>query len=261
MSWSMRVTLRTPSCSSSESTCRRSFEAVASAYDEVRPGYPGAVYERIIEFGGLEPAGRVLEVGMGTGKATVPFADRGFEIVGIEPGAALSGIARARLSAFPRVTLVTSTFERWAVERGAFALAFAAQAYHWLDPNLRLARFAQALASRGALAIFGNTHSVPARSLQDDLDRAYEELAPSLSSRGDSKSWYGASSSPVMTELTGSWSFDHIQFAAFEWKRQLDVETYCRLLGTYSDHSALPATALAALLSRIAEIGHAQAEP
>ena len=56
----------------------KSFEGVAAAYDEVRPGYPSAAYDRIIEFGGLTAATKVLEVGVGTGKATIPFAERGF---------------------------------------------------------------------------------------------------------------------------------------------------------------------------------------
>lgn len=57
------------------------FDQVADAYDRARPGYPDELYDRIVAFGGLDASARVLEVGVGTGKATTWFADRGFEMV------------------------------------------------------------------------------------------------------------------------------------------------------------------------------------
>jgi SAM-dependent methyltransferase len=236
----------------------KSFEEVAAAYDEVRPGYPSAVYDRIIEFGCLTPATKVLEVGVGTGKATIPLAERGFELHGLEPGAGLSVIARANLTRYPRVTIATTTFEDWNVERGVFGLAFCAQAYHWLERGSRLSRFAQALRPRGVLAIFGHVAHVQAGPAREDLDAAYRALAPSLSAGRDAQNWYATSESPVMTELSASDHFHDAQFAAFDWERSLDAAAYCKLLSTYSDHSTLPPSQLAELLARVAEIVQAR---
>src|SRR5215207_9576642 len=133
----------------------KSFDRIAVEYDAVRPGYPSTVYDRIIEFGSLTPESKVLEVGVGTGKSTKPLAERGFDILGLEPGADLSAIARSNLAAFSRVAIMTTTFEASTIERGAFELALSAQAFHWLAPELRLARFAEALRAEGVLAIFG----------------------------------------------------------------------------------------------------------
>jgi SAM-dependent methyltransferase len=234
----------------------KSFDRVATEYDAARPGYPEAVYDRILEFGSLPPETKVLEVGLGTGKATLPLAQRGFEIHGIEPGADLAAIARRNLAPFPRVTIATTTFEASTIEREAFGLAFSAQAFHWLEPELRLDRFAEALPAHGVLAVFGNVPHVPAGLLRDELDEAYQDRAPSLASARDAGNWYGTADSPVMAELTASRHFRDVEFHAFAWKRSLDGPSYCRLLSSYSDHSTLPPAQLAALLARVAEVVH-----
>jgi SAM-dependent methyltransferase len=232
----------------------KSFDRVAREYDAARPGYPDAMYDRILGFASLEPTTRVLEVGVGTGKATLPLARRGFEIHGLEPGANLSAIARTNLAPFPRVTIATTTFEAWTIEREVFGLAFSAQAFHWLDPKLRLERFAKALHAGGVLAVFGNVADVPAGLLRNELDAAYEALAPSLSSAGNARSWYGTADSPVMAELAASPHFLDVEFNNFEWQRTLDAPSYCRLLSSHSDHSTLPPAQLAVLLARVAEL-------
>jgi protein-L-isoaspartate O-methyltransferase len=122
----------------------KSFEQIGPAYDEVRPGYPESVYDRIVAFSSLLAPSRILEVGTGTGKATLPFAKRGFQIQSLEPGQRLSNIARANLSNFPAVTIDTTSFEEWTNAAQDFKLVFCAQAYHWLDPQKRIERFALA---------------------------------------------------------------------------------------------------------------------
>jgi len=55
---------------------RRSFDATAELYDAVRPSYPDALADEVLARAGR----RVLEIGAGTGKATVVFARRGASI-------------------------------------------------------------------------------------------------------------------------------------------------------------------------------------
>ena len=57
---------------------RLAFGEVAELYDEVRPSYPAELVEDVIALAPLDgDAPRALEVGAGTGKATVLFAQRG----------------------------------------------------------------------------------------------------------------------------------------------------------------------------------------
>jgi SAM-dependent methyltransferase len=236
----------------------KSFDRIARSYDDLRPGYPEELYDRIVSYGALTNTERVLEVGVGTGKATPPLARRGYHITGVEPGENLVAIARANLAAFPNVEITTTTFEAWEVEAGAFGLAFSAQAFHWLNTEQRLPKFARALKSKGVLALFGHAPDIAERSLRTDLNAVYEREAPGLRRQRDDQSWYGSAQSPIMAELCASSEFSDATFDVFEWQRPLDAASYCGLIATYSDHSTLPPAQRTGLLSAIAAVieGH-----
>jgi SAM-dependent methyltransferase len=89
----------------------RTFDSVAATYDEVRPGYPIAVFDAISAYGQLSVRPDVLEIGVGTGQATLQMVGRGWDVVGVEPGPELAAIARARLAGFARTSVLVSTFE------------------------------------------------------------------------------------------------------------------------------------------------------
>lgn len=49
------------------------FKEVAELYDEVRPSYPEELVEDVLALSGISEDGRILEIGCGPGKATIPF--------------------------------------------------------------------------------------------------------------------------------------------------------------------------------------------
>src|SRR6267143_6546045 len=51
---------------------RATFDEAAELYDRARPGYPPELFDDLANLGGLHPGARVLEIGSGTGKATLP---------------------------------------------------------------------------------------------------------------------------------------------------------------------------------------------
>jgi tRNA G46 methylase TrmB len=57
------------------------FGEVAELYDS----YPPALVDDLVAMAGLDGGQAVLEVGAGTGKATVLFAQRGIPVLAIEP--------------------------------------------------------------------------------------------------------------------------------------------------------------------------------
>ncbi len=76
---------------------RATFETVADRYHQARPDYPPELFDALIELTGLRAGARVLEVGCGTGKATVPLAQRAFVITCVELGTDLATVARRNL--------------------------------------------------------------------------------------------------------------------------------------------------------------------
>src|ERR671933_1014886 len=108
---------------------RITFNEVAELYDQVRPGYPEALFDAVVQLSGIPAQGRILEIGCGTGQATVPFARRGYRILCVELGENLASVARRRLAAYPQVEVRTGAFEDWPEERSAFDLAVSAEAF------------------------------------------------------------------------------------------------------------------------------------
>ena len=51
-----------------------SFDKVAEAYDRARPGYPESMFDDLITHKNIHEGSRVLEVGAGTGQATLLLA-------------------------------------------------------------------------------------------------------------------------------------------------------------------------------------------
>jgi len=63
---------------------RAGFDRVAPLYDRIRPAYPPALFDDLAELAGIGPGCRVLEIGCGTGQATVELARRGCDVLAIE---------------------------------------------------------------------------------------------------------------------------------------------------------------------------------
>src|SRR6266536_5913094 len=127
---------------------RETFNQAAELYYRARPGYPPALFDELAAVAGLGPGCRVLEIGCGTGQATVPLAERGCEIVAVELGADLATVARRNLARFPRVEVVVAAFEDLPLPTEPFDTGVAATAWHWLAPAVRVAKAAQALRPR-----------------------------------------------------------------------------------------------------------------
>jgi len=83
----------------------QSFDAIAELYDEIRPEYPDELIADIAGATGIPHDARILEVGCGTGKASLPFAERGYGLTCLEPGEALGRIASTNLAPFPNQTI------------------------------------------------------------------------------------------------------------------------------------------------------------
>lgn len=138
---------------------RKTFDEVAVRYDEIRPGYPAALLRELADLVPITAGTRILEIGCGTGQATLALAELGCQIVAVEFGPRMAAIARRKLADFPSVTVDIAPFEDWPLPDEGFDLVLSATAFHWLDPAVRVTKIAQALRPNGALAIIA-THQI-----------------------------------------------------------------------------------------------------
>lgn len=134
---------------------RAGFDRAAEDYQRTRPICPRQLFDDLIQLTGLEAGGRVMEIGCGTGQATVPLAERGLTVTAVELGAELAAIARRRLTGFPAAEVVTCSFEDWPPPGAAFDAVVAVNSLHWIDPELRYSKPYGLLRSGGAMAVAG----------------------------------------------------------------------------------------------------------
>ena len=226
-----------------------SFNTVAQQYASVRPGYPEALFDFVIAQCGLRPADRLLEIGTGTGQATRGFAARGFEVLGLEPGAALAQGARQALAVYPGAQIEEAAFERWEPAGRRFALLFSAQAFHWVDPEVGLQKPPAVLQPGGHLSLFWNLPLRVESPLRASIDRAYQDHAPALAWKGRSNSTRAVDE--VVGRFDASPIYARVAFQAFPWTQRYGTDQYVQLLGTFSDHIALPPGQRSALLGQV----------
>lgn len=105
---------------SDDPSLRWTFDAVADAYDGVRPELPEGLLDELESLAGLPGGGRVLEVGCGPGRETRLLAERGYEVVAVEVGDNIVDVARRNLAPYPSVAIEQGAFEDWPVPAQRF---------------------------------------------------------------------------------------------------------------------------------------------
>jgi len=115
------------------------FGEIAELYDHYRPAYPERLVDDLVELVPLDAGEIGLEVGAGTGQATAMFAERGIQVVAVEPSAEMAAVAHRNCSAYPGVMIEESDFEHWDRSGREFPLGFSAQAWHWVVPEVKYA--------------------------------------------------------------------------------------------------------------------------
>jgi SAM-dependent methyltransferase len=237
---------------------RLSFGSAAELYDRRRPSYPSRLIDDVIELAS-GPASdlRALEVGAGTGKATILFAARGVSIDAIEPSAEMAAYARAHLTDYPQVTITETEFEAAPPPARPYPLLYSAQAWHWIDPRRRFELARAALERGGLLAAFWNRPVWDVVALRDELDRTYRRLAPELAPDGPMQPRCGLGAevwSRWVQEITAAGGLESPEVRSYEWEHVYSGAEYTEMLRTHSDHIVLEPSRLAALLEGVSEV-------
>jgi SAM-dependent methyltransferase len=217
---------------------REHFELTAEIYDRARQEYPPELFDAVVELAGVPEGGRVLEIGCGTGKATVPMAERGYAITAVELGPSLAAVARGNLARFPNASVQVAAFEEWPLPAESFDLVLAATMWHWLEPEMAVAKAAQALRPGGALAIFGYTHVAGGtEQFFIDSQECYERWDPRtapgfrLTPANDI--------APDTAAIDASGWFEECSHRRFEWLRTYTTQLYMDVLNTYAGNLAM----------------------
>jgi SAM-dependent methyltransferase len=142
------------------------FSDRAADYVRYRPDYPAAAIGHVLEGLGDPALLTAADVGAGTGISSRLLAERGVQVIAVEPNEAM----RAAAAPHPRVAWREGTGEATGLAPGSADLVVCAQAFHWFRQREALAEFHRILRPRGRVALVWNT-----RSRSDPLTRGYIE--------------------------------------------------------------------------------------
>ncbi len=238
--------------SSTQRPRRLVFGEVAELYDRARPGYPGALIDDLV--GWARPGARALEIGAGTGKATRLLAARGVSVLGIEPSAEMAVYARAATASLGNVEIIESDFERWSPDGRTFPLAYAAQAWHWVDPDSGYSHARSALAPGGRLVAFWNRPAWGDTELRAALSDVYRQTVPELPPDGpmhpDNPGPGGADESWTRAIANTDGLTDPSE-RTYAWSVSYTAAQYVALLGTISEVRLLDDAHRQALLDAV----------
>jgi SAM-dependent methyltransferase len=228
----------------------RVFGEVAGEYDRLRPGYPAELAGDVLRYAGAATRS-ALEVGAGTGKATVAFAERGVAVTAVEPDLAMARLLTDRAGGLP-VTVVVSTFEDF-VPPAPYDLLYSAQAWHWTDPATRWQRAVDALAPGGTLALFWNINRLADPAVVEAVLAAHRAHAPDVPVDTEPVDPDSLAAHWPRTDLDTVAELGDLTERLYRWDRTLSAADYVAHLATESAYRMLPDRVRAELFRALRE--------
>lgn len=191
------------------------FSDRAEDYAKYRPTYPQAAIDWIIEEMGLPNTLRIADLGAGTGIASRLFAERGAQVVAVDPNPEMLALAKRHT----RIRFATGTAEQTGLPASSFDLVTAFQVFHWFKPEPTMAEFRRILKRRGRIAAVGNS-----RDYQDAFTLEYSKLIESFSDEAKAVE-RGRGVGPVV-ETFEQGGFERVQRREFRHFHRMDEESF-----------------------------------
>lgn len=157
-----------------------SYNGVENAYNQARPSYARVLIERAVELAQLPSDAIILEVGCGPGNATISFAQLGFSMVCLEPNQEFCHLARQKCASYPLIDIQNTSFEEWELETQKFNAVLAANAMHWVPPEVGYPKAASALQDNSFLMLLWNLTPQPFYTLYQALSEVFQKQALSV---------------------------------------------------------------------------------
>jgi SAM-dependent methyltransferase len=235
---------------------RSAFGVDAEVYDRARPPYRDELYD-LLEDEGLIEGQSILEVGAGTGAATLELARRGArEIVAVEPDPRLAAVLEAKAAEQQAAIEVLSVALEEMEPRGAvFDLVASATAFHWVDEAQGLAFAAEALRPGGAIALWWMVFGDPERD--DPFHEATRDrvsFGVSSPSAGVRPGLPHALDTEARISALGAAGFAHIRYERWIQTARFTPRQIRELYSTFSQNQELSPEDREALLDDLEDI-------
>lgn len=206
---------------------RLSFNQVPELYDEIRPGYPAALFDDLFDL--LPPRPDIVEVGAGTGQATRALLARGASVHAVEIGPATAAKLRANHPT-AQLRITVGDFEQVDLARHAADALFSAAAYHWIATEAQLERPARFVRRGGVLAI------VDLVQVQSEADGGFFAAAQPVFERhgqphrGQPAPGRDGVDPPLRAALASDPRYGDVAVRRYDWDQTYTAADYRKLL-------------------------------
>jgi len=160
-----------PALFSKEGGTSGAFSTKAADYAAARPRYPVALFERLSASRTLYPAAQIADIAAGTGLFTGQLLHRGYNVIAIEPNAAMLAVADAALGKYRKYRSIAASAEATTLADASADVITCAQAFHWFDAEAVRREWLRVLKPDGRVVLVWNT-----RPLTDPLQKALDDL-------------------------------------------------------------------------------------
>ena len=218
------------------------FDTAVSNYDKMRPGYVDEIYQAIFKYVPIDENSNVVEVGSGSGQATLPILKTGCKLTAVEYGENFSELLKSKFKVFPKFSVITGKFEEVSLEEDAFDLIFSATAFHWVPEKEGYEKVYRMLKKGGAFARFANRprNCQNEPELGEEIQALYNEYYNKQHNiKSGTKKWFTEEDAKAISLIPEKYGFTDIKYYLFYRERVFTASEYTKLLGTYSDHIAI----------------------
>lgn len=239
---------------------RLTFNEDALNYDRLRPTYTDELFNDVIRLSRLNSSKKALEIGIGTGQATLPFLKTGCKITAIEIGDKLAQFSREKFTQFKYFEVINQDFEGVQLDENAYDLIYSASAFHWISQEIGLPKVYRLLKNGGMFAWF-SVQPAPAKEhtdIHEEFQKVYHKYSrflgdstlPDLEMRQKQAEEKRLNRSNALKQ----YGFVDVTDKLYYGSRTFNAEDYTTLISTYSNHKAMPEDIRIPFLKEIAGI-------
>lgn len=216
---------------------RFTFNEDVKNYDKWRPKYCTELFKDIIHYSNINSNSKAIEVGIGTGQATMPFLEIGCDVTAIELGEELAKFTKEKFKQYKSFSLYNTSFEDFKCENNKFDILYSATAFHWIPEDISYPKVFKLLKNNGTLALFWNRPFVNREDdfLHQKIQSIYQKYKPSNNKliEHDTERYNEISKTILL------YGFKDLQVNLYNQIRTFNSSNYISLLNTYSDHRSI----------------------
>jgi len=212
------------------------FDNIAAEYDKWRPAYPPELYADIFSYTNITETSRVLEVGIGTGKATLPILETNCRLTAVELGDKMAAYARRKFAEYDNIEVIQGAFEDYDGPGDAYDFIYGACTFHWIPEEIGYPKVFSLLKNGGAFARFANWQQKDKENepLNAAIQRVYAQC---MSGTAPPKPEYTEADCKRLADVAGEYGFVDMDYRMYHRKRVFNAEGFVSLQRTHGGHA------------------------